>query len=319
MPGHDPREAARIVAGELPGFPHLPELPERGPGADLVGRTAAALADLHVDLQPAGWRLVARPGRDERRGASFLSADLDALEEALLASTAPVKAALAGPWTLAASLELPRGGRALRDAGAVRDLAASLAETVAGHVRTLARRLPGRPLVVQLDEPLLPAVLAGEVASESGLGRLAAVGAPEARTGLAPVVDAAHAAGAAVLVHCCAADVPIGLLREAGADAVSLDLALLPERSLDPLGEALEAGLVLLAGAVPTSGPYDARAGADAVRRLWSRLGLAADELGRRVSISPACGLAGRSPEDLRAAYAAAREAAARLVEAPVG
>jgi hypothetical protein len=37
------------------------------------------------------------------------------------------------------------------------------------------------------------------------------------------------------------------------------------------------------------------------------------------VSVSPACGLAGCSPEDLRAAYAAAREAAARLVEEPGG
>lgn len=319
MPGHDPDEAARIVAGELPDFPHVPELPARGPGADLVGRTAVMLVDLHVDLQPAGWRLVDRPGRDERRGGSFLSADLDAIEEALAGSTAPVKAALAGPWTLAASLELPRGGRALRDPGAVRDLAASLAEAVTEHVRTLTRRLPGRPLVVQLDEPLLPTVLAGAVSTESGLGRFAAVGGPEARDGLAVAIEAAHAAGAAVLVHCCADDVPVGLVRAAGADGLSLDLARLGDRALDPLGEALDAGLVLLAGVVPTSGPYDARAAALAVRRLWSRLGLDTDQLAQRVSLSPACGLAARSPDDLRAAYAAVREAAARVVEEPVG
>ena len=42
-----------------------------------------------------------------------------------------LKVQLAGPWTLAASLDLPRGGRGARDAGAVRDLVASLAETVA--------------------------------------------------------------------------------------------------------------------------------------------------------------------------------------------
>ena len=68
LPGTDPREAAAVVAGELPDLPHLPELPGRGPGADMVGRTAArCCVDLHVDLQPSGWRLVDRPGMDERR------------------------------------------------------------------------------------------------------------------------------------------------------------------------------------------------------------------------------------------------------------
>jgi hypothetical protein len=51
LPGEDPREAARLVLGELP-VPHLPELPARGPHADLAGRGAALLADLPVDLQP---------------------------------------------------------------------------------------------------------------------------------------------------------------------------------------------------------------------------------------------------------------------------
>ncbi|HEY6276391.1 MAG TPA: methionine synthase, partial [Streptosporangiaceae bacterium] len=31
MPGTDPAEALRIILGELPGLPHLAELPARGP------------------------------------------------------------------------------------------------------------------------------------------------------------------------------------------------------------------------------------------------------------------------------------------------
>ena len=62
LPGTDPAEAVRLVVGELPDFAHLPELPARGPGADLIGRSAAFLVDLAFDLTPAGWRLVARPG-----------------------------------------------------------------------------------------------------------------------------------------------------------------------------------------------------------------------------------------------------------------
>ena len=45
------------------------------------GRGALFLTDLHIDLQPAGWRLVDRPGHDERRGRDLLERDLDAFEE----------------------------------------------------------------------------------------------------------------------------------------------------------------------------------------------------------------------------------------------
>ncbi|HLI42598.1 MAG TPA: methionine synthase, partial [Streptosporangiaceae bacterium] len=83
MPGTDPAEAMRVVAGELPGFPHLPELPDRGPGADLTGRTAGLLVGIAAEVTPRGWRLAGRPGRDLTRARSMLSADLDVAEEAL--------------------------------------------------------------------------------------------------------------------------------------------------------------------------------------------------------------------------------------------
>ena len=75
------------MLGELPDLPHLPELPARGPGADMIGRTAALLIDLPVDLQPSGWRLADRPGRDLRRPRDLLARDLDALEDLGRAAT----------------------------------------------------------------------------------------------------------------------------------------------------------------------------------------------------------------------------------------
>jgi len=54
MPGTDPAEAMRVIAGELPRFPHVPELPARGPGADLTGRTAALLVDIPAEVSPRG-------------------------------------------------------------------------------------------------------------------------------------------------------------------------------------------------------------------------------------------------------------------------
>ncbi len=63
LPGIDIAEAQRTVLGELPDLPHLAELPARGPGADMIGRTAALLVELPVELYAARWRVASRPGR----------------------------------------------------------------------------------------------------------------------------------------------------------------------------------------------------------------------------------------------------------------
>ena len=82
MPGTDPAQACAVVMGELPEFPFLPELPTRGVGADIVGRTASLLVDLPVETTARGWKFATRPGRDQRRAAGFLSFDLDAMQQA---------------------------------------------------------------------------------------------------------------------------------------------------------------------------------------------------------------------------------------------
>ncbi|NUU20641.1 MAG: methionine synthase, partial [Streptomycetaceae bacterium] len=192
MPGTDAREAVRLVVGELPAFPHLPELPDRGVGADLTGRGAGLLVDLFADVQPSGWRFTDRPGRDHRRAAAWLREDLDALEEFTQGYRGPLKVQLAGPWTLAVTIELAHGDKALADPGACRDIAASLAEGLRGHVADLRKRIPGGELVVQFDEPALPAVLAGSVPTASGFGKLRAVDKAVVREALRTVIDAAE-------------------------------------------------------------------------------------------------------------------------------
>src|ERR1700723_1821200 len=144
MPGTDPAEAMRVVAGELPDFPFLPELPDRGPGADLTGRTVALLVDMPVEVTLRGWRLAERPGRDLARARSMLASDLDELEEVLQGYEGPLKIQLCGPWTLAATLELTRTmNKALADPGAVADLTASLAEGAAAHAAAVVIPVPG--------------------------------------------------------------------------------------------------------------------------------------------------------------------------------
>jgi hypothetical protein len=330
MPGTDPAEAMRVVAGELPDFPYLPELPDRGPGADLTGRTAALLIDMPAEVTPRGWRLAERPGRDLLRARSMLSSDLDVLEEVLQGFQGPVKIQLCGPWTLAATLELPKTlNVALADPGAVADLTTSLAEGAAGHVAEVAKRLPGARLVVQFDEPALPAVAAGEVPNASGLSRLAAVEADTLQERLGQVLASVRGYTA---VHCCAAAVPFGIIRLAGADAVAFDLGQLRRGEEDAVAESAEAGMGLLVGAVPavpgeapapqgSAGPVRPGAAdgalqtAERVIRLWQRLGLPLATCAEQAVITPACGLAGASPEQARAALARCREAAGMLPE----
>lgn len=319
LPGTDPAEAARVVLGLLPDLPFLPELPGRGAVADLVGRTCALLVDLPVDLQPGGWRLVERPGRDQRRAQDALARDLDALEEAAAAAPpALLKVQSAGPWTLASSLELRGLERALSDHGAVRELTASLAEGLARHLADLHRRLPGTTLLLQLDEPSLPAVLAARIPTSSGFATLRAPQPQLVRDHLRTALEAAGP-DVPTIVHCCAPGPPLLLLREAGAQHLSLDATLLHERDDDALGEAVEAGAGLLLGVVPsTDGPLaETDEVLRPVRRLWRRLGVAPEELPRSVVLTPTCGLAGATPAYARQALEACVRAAEALEEEP--
>ncbi|WP_327032558.1 methionine synthase [Micromonospora ureilytica] len=315
LPGTDIGEAQRVVLGELPELPHLPELPARGPGADMIGRSLGLLVELPVEVYAGRWRVAPRPGRDLRRARDLMERDLDQLAEQAEGYAGPIKVQAAGPLTLAASLELPIGGRMLRDPGAVRDLTGSLAEGLRAHVAAVARRLPQASVLLQLDEPSLPTVLAGRVPTESGLGAYRAVDSVDAAALLRTVVEAV---GVPTLVHCCAPDVPLELIRSTGAVAVALDLDLVTK--LDPLGEALDAGLGLLAGAAPTRPPSAGGAPtsaqiADRVRQLWDRLGFPRRQLAEQVVVTPACGLAGATPQYARAVLAACRDAGRRFAE----
>jgi hypothetical protein len=320
MPGTDQAQAMAVILGELPDIPHLPELPARGVGADMIGRAAAMLVDVPVETTPGGWRLAARPGRDQRRAAGLLSADMDAAQEVAGDWTGPFKVQACGPWTLAATLELPRSQNpALADPGAVADLTASLAEGIAAHVAEIRGRIPGATVLLQLDEPALPGVLAGSVPTASGLNRVGAVDTTVTSAGLRAVLDAAAVFG---LVHCCARRVPFRILNEAGARAVSVDLSLLRgEEEQDALAEVVEAGLGILAGVVqiserrPGGAPPKPSETGQGVLDLWHRMGIGVKGLDRQVVLTPACGLAGTTATGARAALAHCREAARLLPE----
>lgn len=314
LPGTDSRESARLIAGECPDFLHLHELPARGPGADMIGRTGGMLSgvsqEFSIETTPRGWRFVPNAGKDTRRAQSFLNEDLDSLEDATQGYAGPLKVQVAGPWTLAAVIELPSGERALKDPSACRDIAEALQEALRVHIAQVRARVPAARIVVQVDEPALAQVLEGSIGTASGLSAYSAIDEQVASPVLAGVISAIAAAGASAGIHCCATRAPIGLLAKTGADFLSLDL--LREQDENQLGAAWESGIGLLAGTVPAIGQgsmSDTRASAP-VRELASRLGLGDAQYLSRVVVTPTCGLAGASPQWVRAAYDTVRAAA---------
>lgn len=324
MPGDDPLDASATVVGELPLLPNLPELPGRGVGADMIGRTAALLVDIAVEVRPSAYRVASRPGREHRLAVDLLRTDLDAFDQAC-AQVRPgwAKVQAAGPWTLAAAVELRTGHRVLTDRGAVREFTASLTEGLRLHVAEVAART-GAQVLVQFDEPGLPAVLAGTLLTASGYGTVRSVAAADARDALRDLIDAV---GVPVLLHCCAPHPPVGLLAATGAAGIGID-ATLPSVSgstavaaeLDALGEVWDAGIPLLLGLVPAiepAGQVRARDLAGPAFDLADRLGFDRVRLSALALPTPTCGLAGASPDWARRAMALARELGEMFLDPP--
>lgn len=320
-PGTEPRAATEVVVGELHNLSHLVELPARGIGADLIGRAGALLVDIGIDTVPRGYRISGGRSAALRRAVSLLGEDIDALEEAweragLRGSGRAVKVQAPGPITLAAQLELPNGHRAITDRGALRDLSASLAEGLAIHRAEVARRLE-TPVVIQLDEPSLPAALAGRLSGITSFTPVHPVDEPLAMNLLDACVKAA---GTDVALHSCAPELPWKALLRSAVHAVSVDVSTLTPADLDGIGEFVDSGRTVLLGVVPSTEPQE-RPSFDEVAKsavtLTDRLGFNRAVLLDRIGITPSCGLAGATAQWARTAVELVQKAADAFAEDP--
>lgn len=311
VPGDDFRGALVAMSEALPELLPWPEVPGRGVGSDMIGRALGLIDGLGFDLQPAGWRLTTGASADHRRAAAAWRRDLDDAEELLQGFDGLLKLALAGPWTLAATVERPRGDRVLADHGMRRDLAQALTEAWHGLGSELRRRLPNAEILLQVDEPALVAVQSGAIPTSSGFGKHRAVDRGELAAALEPLAGGAW-------LHCCATGSWLEVASRAGFAAVSIDAALFRDaRSLDLLTDWAHAGRGVMAGIVdaarraPQRVDELVRAALDLLRPL--ELGL--DALGRQVVLGTSCGLAGWQIRDLARQLAALREAAVLVEE----
>jgi methionine synthase II (cobalamin-independent) len=310
LPGTDFPAAVAMTFDELV-LPYLPELPARGPHATMIARGAATLAGIDSEFTVSGWRLAPRPGGDLRRARALLRDDLDRLAETVGDYEGPLRVGVAGPWTLAAALELPRGGRVLADTGARRDLVAALREGTDTLLREVRRRLPGAEPSLQLDEPSLPAVLGGGIPSPGGYFRVRAIDEQEAFTALRSW-SPAEGCDAATVVHCCAPGLPVrSLLQATGLRGVCLDAAMVGAGDIDDLAAVLDGGHALLLGV--TDSP--ATTVSQSVERAWRVLKELdpGPELADVLTVTPACGLAGWPLTAARTVWRTLTEVAGRL------
>lgn len=173
VPGESSSEAAHVIAGECALAPFVPILPTRGPGADSVGRTAGLLSKVSSEFGivtvPTGWRLFGSQGKEMIRARSFLSTDLDALEEQFQGFTGPLTMSIVGPVSWAGAVEGARGEKLIRDHGALRDVSIALSRVVAETALDFSRRIPGALLTIQIDEPLVMPATDGAIPTASAL------------------------------------------------------------------------------------------------------------------------------------------------------
>jgi len=294
FPGTEPLEIHEVVRGELgePNLAVLPQLVDRGVGADAVGRSATLLADLGFDLQPHGWRVGVNDGIDARRARSILRSDENLLADVLGAEQKPaqrIKLSVLGPWSLVASVYLSNGERSISDHGARRDIIAAYAHGVREHVARLARATTLRSFTVQLDESLIGDVLDGTIKTSSGYRTLRSIPRSEVRSAyqefLKVLTDESSNLSVQPVVNLPTADERwierIDLLNQAGITAMILDPHGLNHRKWERIAGFVEGAgqifLQVLTPKLPAPGVVDA---VHSILRPWHQLGLSDAQLG---------------------------------------
>jgi hypothetical protein len=106
------------------------------------------------------------------------------------------------------------------------------------------------------------------------------------------------------------------MLRAAGADALSLDASVLTEADYDDLGAVADVGTSLWLGVLPAvDAPIGLDTARDPILGIWRALGFPLERLGESVVPTPACGLAGASPDYVRRALPILRDAGRAISE----
>jgi methionine synthase II (cobalamin-independent) len=132
--------------------------------------------------------------------------------------------------------------------------------------------------------------------------------------------DCVATVGADVVLHSCAAELPWKMLQRSTIHAVSVDVQTLTPSDLDGIGEFVDSGRTVLLGVVGATTPEHPPSAEELAKRVVSitdRLGFSRSVLRERIGVTPACGLAGATPEWARKAVELTQKTADAIAEDP--
>ena len=328
----DPREAARIIAGEA-AVPFIPQLINRGVGSSLSGSTLSLLSSSYVpgprSLQMSGPTVASRRRNDE------IHRDIDVYEKAWEGGSAlssqEMKVQVMGPWSLAVATELSDGHRIVSDKSAVRGFHDEWSGGVAEYLSEIHRRF-GKRIVLHIEEPYVGTLVRGRIAGTTDWDIIPPVhndvlstewdrtigGVFDELGGV--ITDDASQGVVAGVVMSCGASLPdnlempawtlpligLGELERAAADGAST------HHILDRVGELIDAdGRSMVIGVAGDNGADagdrdqstvttayatedPARDRAVRIARVWKAMGINPTLMGERVSIVEGHGRRGR-------------------------
>ena len=307
LPHVDAAEAAHDALRLTPELPAAPQLPRRHPTEGMLAQVLRGAPGITVGED--GWSLRL----DKRRlGVPDAATDLDPeawgatlafLQAAAdTGHTGPVKVQLAGPVTVGLALVAAgaKPARAFPLAGGI------VRQRVGALLRAAEARLPGRPVVLVLDDPGLTAYTGDDFP----------LGADDTIDLLSSCLASARTAAMAG-VHCCG-PTDWRLVLHAGPDLLSMPVDASVGDAAAGLSAFLDRGGWIAWGAVPTDRPLGDREDLHWRRltELWcdlSRNGCDPMLLRTQAILTPACGLALHRPEQVAPVYGLVRRLAERV------
>lgn len=299
MPGTEMAETIRQVADAIPDLLALPELPARGPGGEMIGRTFGLLNQLDsqfsIETTVTGWRTSRGENRAMRRAKSWYQEDMDWLEKLVSANSAQVKLQFAGPLTLAAFVEPQTGESLIQDAGAVREISTGLSEVIRNQLKELRRRMPNTDFIIQIDEPALELVLHGGIKRRSGRGNLEPFSIDAAAGLMNGLTTEISAEAAKVWLHSCATNFQNEFFTKTKFDALAVPFSAVSNpANFETVSALWDRDGFLLLGIAPQllANEVKFQSIITAVNRFSNQIGLSMDSMSALLGLSPECGLA---------------------------
>jgi methionine synthase II (cobalamin-independent) len=113
---------------------------------------------------------------------------------------------------------------------------------------------------------------------------------------------------------------PWKMLQRSAIHAISVDVQTLVPADLDGIGEFVDSGRTVMLGVVASTGPERLPSAEELAKwavSITDRIGFARSVLRDRVGITPACGLAGATPEWARKAIELTQQTADAIADDP--